>query len=320
MFVLGLQGSPRKKGNTEYLLSRFMEAAEGHGARTHTLDVCKANIEPCKEFTTCEKRGICPIKDEMESDVYTLLRRADVVLCASPVFFYNVTAQLKALIDRSQTLWARRYRLKLLDPKHGTRRGFSLSVGATKGKQLFTGVDLTVKYFFDAVDAEYAGNLYYWRVEHRGDMEQHPTVHDDIAQAVATLLAPFKNRKRVLFVGDGGDGASLMAGAFAEKHGGAFLDVETAEVNPGVAVPPEAEKAMAEKGIDIGFLTPRSVSDVARAYEPEIVVDLGGTLAAADFPDATLLRWEMPKSDDANSLRNALEARVVEWIDTVKPV
>ena len=46
MLIFGLQGSPRKKGNTNFLLTTFMQAAEKYGAHTHTIDVCRKNIIP----------------------------------------------------------------------------------------------------------------------------------------------------------------------------------------------------------------------------------------------------------------------------------
>ena len=64
MFVLGLQGSPRLKGNTNFLLSTFMEEAKRSGATTHTIHVDKKNIVPCKEYIVCEKKGFCPIDVE----------------------------------------------------------------------------------------------------------------------------------------------------------------------------------------------------------------------------------------------------------------
>ena len=102
MLVVGLQGSPRKKGNTNYLLSVFLQEAERLGARTITLDVPRMNIGPCRELVVCEKKGYCPIDDEMKTDVYSLLWDADVIAVASPIFFYNVTSQLKALIEHAK--------------------------------------------------------------------------------------------------------------------------------------------------------------------------------------------------------------------------
>ncbi len=113
MLILGLQGSPRKKGNTNYLLATFMTAAEKFGARTHVIHVTRKEIIPCKEYTVCEKKGYCPIEDDVKYEIYPLLREAELVVVATPIFFYNMTAQLKAVIDRCQTFWARKYKLKL---------------------------------------------------------------------------------------------------------------------------------------------------------------------------------------------------------------
>lgn len=165
MFILGLQGSPRRNGNTSHLMSLCMAEGERAGALTHTVEIDKRHILPCKEYLVCDKKGYCPIDDDMKHEIYALIRRADVIISASPVFFYNVTAQLKALMDRCQTFWARKYRLKLRDPGARMRRGAMLSVAATKGKALFDAVELTTQYFFDAVDAKYEGSLTYRGIE-----------------------------------------------------------------------------------------------------------------------------------------------------------
>ena len=108
MLVLGLQGSPRQDGNTAWLLNTFMEEAARTGARTHIIDADKDDIKPCKEYILCEKKGICPIKDDWHQTGYALLREADVIVAATPVFFYNMTAQLKGLVDRCQVFWIMR--------------------------------------------------------------------------------------------------------------------------------------------------------------------------------------------------------------------
>ncbi|MBW1829714.1 MAG: flavodoxin family protein [Deltaproteobacteria bacterium] len=79
MFVLGLQGSPRKNGNTRKLLSAFLDEAERLGAHTHLIDVPRSNIKPCKSCGNCERKGFCPIDDEMQQ-MYPLLRKADLIV------------------------------------------------------------------------------------------------------------------------------------------------------------------------------------------------------------------------------------------------
>jgi multimeric flavodoxin WrbA len=199
MLVLGFQGSPRKKGNTSFLLSTFMQAAESLGAQTRIIDVTQKNIIPCKEYVVCEKKGFCPIDDDIKTEIYPLIRQAEVVVLASPIFFFNMTAQLKAVVDRCQLFWARKYKLKLTDPAKKTKRGFVLSVGASKGKNLFEGLQLTAKYFFDAIDARFEGSLTYREIEGPKDMSKHPKVRADVEKAAADLIRPLIGRKKILF-------------------------------------------------------------------------------------------------------------------------
>jgi multimeric flavodoxin WrbA len=109
--------------------------------------------------------------------VYPLLWNADVVFLSSPIFFYGLSAQAKMLVDRSQALWSRRMLEKTPDGRkrydHG--RGYLVAVGATKGENLFEGVKLTAKYFFDALDKNYEGGLFYRAVEGKGKITDHPT-------------------------------------------------------------------------------------------------------------------------------------------------
>jgi arsenate reductase (thioredoxin) len=172
MRVAGLQGSPRKKGNTDYLLDRFLEQAAFWGAETVKVPVAQKNILPCIGCNSCMKTGECVIQtDDMFNEIYALLQKADVIVAATPVFFYGPSAQLKALIDRSQALWSRKYALKIPDARAKTRKGFLLSVGATSGKQLFEGITLTAKYFFDAAGAAYGGSLTFRKVDQAGDLK-----------------------------------------------------------------------------------------------------------------------------------------------------
>ncbi len=294
MFVLGLQGSPRKKGNTSYLLSTFMNEAEKLGARTQVIDATQKNIIPCKEYIVCEKKGFCPIDDDMKHEIYPLLREADVIVLASPVFFYNVTAQLKALIDRSQTLWARKYKLNLSDPARSYRRGFLLSVGATKGKNLFEGIDLTAQYFFDAVGASFNGSLTYKRIENKGDMEKHPTVRKDVHDAVATLLEPFLNRKKILFACRENACRSQMAAAFTQYYAGDKIEASCAGSEPVEKINPDMVKVLQEKGIDMGFRKTQSLDEAISASRPDMIVTMGCEEECPVVPGAEKQDWDLP--------------------------
>jgi len=313
MLILGLQGSPRKNGNTTFLLQTFMQAAERMGARTLTVDVPRRNITPCKEYIVCEKKGFCPIDDDMKHDIYPLLRQADVVVAASPIFFYNCTAQLKALIDRCQTLWARKYRLKLADPGQKQRRGFLLAVGATGGKNLFEGLHLTMQYFFDAVGAEYAGSLTYRKIEHKNDMAAHQGVRQDVAAAVETLLAPLLGRSKIMFLCRENACRSQMASAFARFLAGRRVDVASGGSSPADEVNADMVRVMAEKGIDMAFRRPQSIdaalSDLA---DPDIIVSMGCGDRCPVVPGATVIDWDLP--DPAGQSREVMR-RIRDDID-----
>lgn len=84
MKILGISGSPRAKGNTDILVQEALKAASEMGAE--------------------KSKGICAIKDDDVPGIYEAMKRADGIIVASPVYFLSVTAQLKALFDRSVIL------------------------------------------------------------------------------------------------------------------------------------------------------------------------------------------------------------------------
>jgi len=185
--VLGIMGSPRIKGNTELLLDEALKGARGQQAETEEIVVDKLKISPCREYYGCLRDGNCVIRDDMD-DIYPKLLSADAIIVASPIFFYAVSAQLKALIDRSQALWARKYVLKNLDVP--LRKGAFIAVGATKGERLFEGPILTVRYFFKAINVEYAGELLIRGVDKRGEIKEHPAVLADALELGKRLALP----------------------------------------------------------------------------------------------------------------------------------
>jgi protein-tyrosine-phosphatase/putative NADPH-quinone reductase len=294
--------------------------AEAHraGALTQTIEIDKRHILPCKEYLVCDKKGYCPIDDDMKHEIYGLIRRADVIISASPVFFYNVTAQLKALMDRCQTFWARKYRLKLRDPGARMRRGAMLSVAATQGKTLFDAVELTTKYFFDAVDAGYEGSLTYRGVENVKDMVNHPTVEADVAEFMTRVLKPFSGRRRILFACRENASRSQMAGAYAAVMAGDRFEVLTGGSSPAEKIDPLMEKVMAEEGIDMHFKTPRSIENALEEGLPEVMVSMGCGETAL-MPGTGRVDWDLPDPagsslDEMRQIRDDIKKRVVKLI------
>ena len=314
MFVLGLQGSPRTRGNTNMLLSTFLDEAERLGAHTHDVNVARLQISPCEECGTCEEEGFCPIDDDMQQ-IYSLLRQADIIVMATPVFFYGPTAQMKALIDRSQALWARKYVHKLSDPGRKWRRGFLLSLGATRGKNLFEGITLTAKYFFDAVGASFEGSLTYRQIEGPGDIAKHPTAFTDAKEKAGTLVTPFLKRKKILFVCTENACRSQMASAFARYHAGNRIEAESGGSAPAQEINPLMEEVMEEKGIDMAFRKPKSIEEATRFLIPELIISMGCREACPFFPDVQNEEWNLADPagkpiDFMREIREQVEERV----------
>jgi multimeric flavodoxin WrbA len=172
--VLGIAGSPRRGGNTDLLLAEVMKGAASRGAEVKTIILNQLKIAPCQHCDACLETGKCRVKDDMQK-VYGELERADRIVLASPVHFMGVTAQTKAMIDRCQALWVRKYRLKL--PPLGNKRerkGLFISVGGMKLANLFEPALATVKALFKVLDIVYAGELLFPGVDEKGAITKHP--------------------------------------------------------------------------------------------------------------------------------------------------
>lgn len=157
MNIIGLAGSPRIDGNSELLLDRFLDGAAQSGASVKKIRLTRLQMQPCTGEEHCFKTGLCQFDDDA-SDLYEPLLAADMVVLASPVYFYSVSTQAKMLIDRCQALWARRHILKTSEfALNG--RGVLIATGASNGKKLFEGLRLTTKYFLEALGKDLAGCL-----------------------------------------------------------------------------------------------------------------------------------------------------------------
>ncbi|MBN1106459.1 MAG: flavodoxin family protein [Deltaproteobacteria bacterium] len=175
MKVLGIYGSPRKGGNSDQLLDSALEGAKSAGAEVLRVYARDLSMSGCIECGGCDQTGECVLEDDMQN-VYPLIEEADVIFLSSPIFFYSVTAQVKALIDRGQALWAKKALEKSPEEKGipSGRRGYLIAVGATRGKNLFEGAQLTARYFYDALDMTYHGGIFFRRLEKKTAAQDNP--------------------------------------------------------------------------------------------------------------------------------------------------
>ncbi len=183
--VLALYGSPRRGGNTDLLLNEFVRGCASAGAAVKPLYLSQLRLKGCQGCNGCAEKGRCVVQDDMDK-VYKALEECDRIVLASPIYFYGVTGQAKLVIDRAQALWSERIRTGKGRPLP-SRKGFFISVGATRGKRLFDGAVLTVRYFFDAIGAQYAGDLLYAGFDEKGAIRRHPAAFQECFEAGAAF-------------------------------------------------------------------------------------------------------------------------------------
>ncbi len=191
--VLGISTSPRLKGNSDLLLRQALAGAEAAGAETEYIRLRGLNIAPCIECNSCYKKGACVVEDDYQM-LSSKMLEADRLIFATPIFFMNFCAQAKALIDRCQCLWSRKYVLKQpLQTAGRDRRAMVIAVGGTRSKKMFESVRLTAKYFFDVLDMIYAVNLFVNKVDTAGQIKQHPSAMNEafrLGRELASTVAP----------------------------------------------------------------------------------------------------------------------------------
>ncbi len=175
--VLGIAGSPRRRGNSERLLDECLAGVGEGGGVAEKLVVVEHDIAPCNACGGCAMTGRCVVADDM-AEVYGRLDASDAVIVASPVYFATVPAVLKALYDRMQPYWVRRYLLGetvalrrpgalLLVRGGGDPYGFSSAVAPTRSVFAVLGIDCTEELSVEGPDAP-------------GDIERFP---DELVRA-----------------------------------------------------------------------------------------------------------------------------------------
>jgi multimeric flavodoxin WrbA len=100
MKILGISCSPHIDGNTATLLNRSLQGAQSEGAQVELYSAAGKTIQPCEGCRACFENGECKIKDDMQ-ELYSKLLEADGIIFGTPVYFWDMTAQAKAVIDRT---------------------------------------------------------------------------------------------------------------------------------------------------------------------------------------------------------------------------
>lgn len=179
MKIIAFAASPRKDGNSETLLDEVIKGLRQGGGEVKKFRTHELTFSPCINCGKCSTLGRCVIEDSFQ-ELFDLLIECDGVVFASPLFFMNVPARGKALIDRCQAFWAARYHLKL--DLFGGRRRLGLLVSCSgqrygPGKApVFRGIEDTMTYVFKALGMEMMESLLFPRVDSKGAIFKIPSV------------------------------------------------------------------------------------------------------------------------------------------------
>lgn len=131
MKITGISGSPNAGGNNEKAIELVLGIAEDRGYETEKILLSKLKVSPCTDCGVCRTAKECPIGDDMEG-IYEQLETSDAFIVTSPVYFGSVSAQLKALFDRSILLRRNGFLLK-------GKVGGAIAIGGSRnGGQEFT--------------------------------------------------------------------------------------------------------------------------------------------------------------------------------------
>jgi len=164
MKVIGIVGSPRKKGNTELLTKHTLKAISEEGLDTELIRLAGLKIKPCTACMACKEKEICTIKDDL-FPIYLRMKEAEGIILASPVYYGSATALIKALMERAGYIarWNG-------EPFQG-KVGGPLVVARRSGRN-FTVAQLTL--WFQILGFFVPGSTY-WNVaigREKGDVEQ----------------------------------------------------------------------------------------------------------------------------------------------------
>lgn len=162
-------GSVRKNGNTELLARAFQDGAKKKND-VEVVSVADYKVNPCMGCNSCFSRENhqCFQQDDMQM-IYDKLKQADIVVVASPVYFYGISAQLKAVIDRLHTPMRNDFHIKKLA---------LLLVGAATLPELFDSIKVQYQLILNFFHLEDAGMVLVRGVKDVGDMKNNPALQE----------------------------------------------------------------------------------------------------------------------------------------------
>lgn len=162
--IVILVGSVRKEGNTDLLAKAFADGASLHNEVT-VISVADYRVNPCVGCNACarEENQPCVQQDDMQK-IYPVLAEADIIAAASPVYFYGISAQLKAVVDRLHTPMRAKFRVKKLG---------LLLTAASPLPAVFDSIKMQYQLILDYFKLESIGSVLVQQVKDKGDIRDH---------------------------------------------------------------------------------------------------------------------------------------------------
>jgi NAD(P)H-dependent FMN reductase len=178
--IIGLLGSPLTEGNTALLLDRALKGAEDAGCTVEKIIVVNLDFQACQEMMFCKEHDTCILDDDLQA-IYPKFMEMDGLILATPVMTMGIPGKLKSLIDRFQVFFMAKYvRHKPLISKEKkiNRKGLLICISGMRIPDVFIGVKLTVKAFFDIIDCQYTDELLINDMDTIMDIRSQPALLD----------------------------------------------------------------------------------------------------------------------------------------------
>lgn len=188
--VLGIACSPRSRGNSTWLLKQAMQVVRDEGHRSETIELRNLHFSFCQGCNACSAKGVCMFQDDI-AGLQEKLVTADRLILAAPIFFMGLNAQAKAMIDRMQPFWAKKYlhhEAIVSTPERLPRKGLFLCTAGTSKKDVFQCATKVVRTFFHIIDIQYAGECLFPGVDAAGEIAENLRAAEEVREATLRLL------------------------------------------------------------------------------------------------------------------------------------
>ena len=188
MKILAIHGSPRREGNSHILVKEAIRAVKEEGHEVNFFRPSEMNFSPCISCGGCNGTGICSVNDDMK-EIYRSIRKSDRFIVASPVYFFNLPAQLKAVIDRCQSIWNEKFILKKTIPAGPRgRKGLFILVSALKKNNPIKCSKSVMTAFFNTINVPKYDTLVYTGVDGKGEIKNYPKALEEVYRAGKKLI------------------------------------------------------------------------------------------------------------------------------------